>query len=103
MEIISVGHSYALKDFDTGEHIQEIDFIKKKLVPDGDTEMYTVKAGTTNEEVLEVLINRTEYLNKKFPDKWNNQAILHLKMALEAFETRTKERVKRNVEGKHIR
>jgi len=101
MEIIKVGHSYGLKDFESGEHIQEIHFIYKKPVADGSTEMVTVNPGTTNEEVLEVLLDRMEHLNKKFPDKWNYQAILHMRLALEALETRTAERKKRNVEGTH--
>ena len=103
MEIIRAGHEYALKDFESGEHIQELAFINKKPKEEGSTELVTVHPGTTNEDVLEVLINRCEYLYRKFPSNETKQAILHMKLALENLESRTKNRVKRGVEGKYLK
>lgn len=57
--------------------------------------------GITSEALLAVLIDRTTVLNDKFPCKENEDALAYLKGALEAFESRTKDRIERNVEGKN--
>ena len=58
--------------------------------------------GITNEHLLAILINRTEYLDSKFPSDYNKEAICGMKYALARFEARTKERVSRGVAGKNI-
>ena len=58
--------------------------------------------GLTNEALLAILIHRTEYLNKQFPCRENEYAIELMKRALECFESRTKNRIARNVEGKNL-
>ena len=55
--------------------------------------------GPTNEALLHILINRTEFLDSQFPCEENKKALEHLKAALEAFESRTKNRQDRGVEG----
>lgn len=55
--------------------------------------------GTTNEEVLEVLIHRVKELNKKFPCDENEMAIRNLEGALVWLNLRTQDRVNRGVEG----
>ena len=55
--------------------------------------------GITSEALLAILIHRTEALNERFQCIENEAAIKHLKLALEAFEERTKGRVARGVEG----
>lgn len=55
--------------------------------------------GITSEALLAILIHRTEQLNNRFSCIENEEAIKHLKKALNAFESRTKERQKRGVEG----
>ena len=55
--------------------------------------------GTTNELVLSVLIDRTQYLDDLYPCQENKQAITHLQAALDLFNARTKDRIKRGVEG----
>jgi hypothetical protein len=71
------------------------------LGPDKLDELVTVNNGTTNEEVLEMLIDRMKYLQAKFPCKENACCITHLEEGLMWLEKRTKDRVKRGVEGKH--
>lgn len=58
--------------------------------------------GVTNESLLAILIHRTKILNDMFPCEENRIAIEHMKKALESFESRTKNRIQRNVEGKNL-
>lgn len=57
--------------------------------------------GVTNEQLLAILIHRTEYLNSKFSCPENVEAIAGMQMALDAFEQRTAARLARGVEGTH--
>ena len=72
------------------------------LGPDKLDELHTVNNGTTNEEVLEMLIDRMKYLQAKFPCKENACCITHLEEGLMWLEKRTRDRVKRGVEGKQL-
>lgn len=72
------------------------------LGPDKLDELVTVNNGTTNEEVLEMLIDRMKYLQAKFPCKENACCITHLEEGLMWLEKRTRDRQKRGVEGKHL-
>jgi len=102
MQCIDLGHSYLLKDFEGDKHSQQLDFIKKVPVEEGSTELKTVVNGTTNEEVLAVLIDRLNYLQSKFPCRENAVAITHIETALLWLNHRTANRVKRGIEGKQI-
>lgn len=62
----------------------------------------TINDGTTNEEVLEMLIDRMNSLNKKFPCRENSIAITKMDEALLWLNKRTADRTKRNVEGKQL-
>jgi hypothetical protein len=62
----------------------------------------TINDGTTNEDLLEVLIDRMNYLQSKFPCRENAIAITKLDEALLWLEKRTNDRKKRQVEGKHL-
>jgi len=62
----------------------------------------TVNEGTTNEEILEVLIDRMNYLQVKFPCRENAIIITKLQESLMWLEKRTSDRKKRNVEGKQL-
>lgn len=118
MKVLTQGHKYELANFENKEiDGQTIQFIEKKSVtdcrlenrpipdhllgPDKLDELVTVNDGTTNEEVLEMLIDRIKYLQAKFPCKENACCITHLEEGLMWLEKRTKDRVKRGVEGKH--
>jgi hypothetical protein len=59
--------------------------------------------GTTNEELLEVLVDRITKLNAKFPCRENSIAITKIQEALHWLEARTKDRVKRGVEGMDLK
>ena len=107
MRILTPGHKYELENFEAkdqpGQVIQFIEKIPTNI--DGVTmpgALTTVNDGTTNEEVLAVLIDRMQSLQAKFPCRENAIATTHLETALLWLEFRTKTRVKRGVEGKHL-
>lgn len=106
MKILVAGHRYELANFENRAAGQEIQFIQKEPKKTGDIELpgelTTVCDGTTNEELLAVLIDRLHFLSSKFPCRENSIAITNLEQALMWLEKRTADRIKRNVEGKHI-
>lgn len=104
MKVLTPGHNYLLANFENEQNpAQTLQFIQKEPKEGGDPgEMQTVSDGTTNEEVLEMLIDRMKWLQAKFPCKENACCITHLEEGLMWLEKRTKDRIKRGVEGKHI-
>lgn len=58
--------------------------------------------GITNEALLSILIHRTKYLDSKFPCRENKTALEYMIRALECFDSRTKDRIFRNVEGNNL-
>lgn len=103
MKVNVEGHNYELANFENKSNSgQKIQFIHKEPKGVGSTEFLTISDGTTNEEVLEVLLNRLEYLQSKFPCRENAIAITKLDEAMMWLNKRTTNRLKRNVEGKHI-
>jgi len=100
MKVLTEGHKYELSGFDNPENTQTIQFIEKKPI-EGTTALRTVNDGTTNEELLEVLIDRMDYLQGKFPCRENAIVITKLQESLMWLEKRTSDRKKRNVEGKN--
>jgi hypothetical protein len=103
MKILREGHKYELESFE-GDEPQEINFIEKTLGINtkGSSELFTYSNGTTNEEMLKVLIDRMQYLNKKCACRENSIVITKLEEALMWLEKRTAGRVARGVEGKPI-
>lgn len=55
--------------------------------------------GLTNEALLEMVLHRLRILNTNFPCRENSLAITNIEQGLMWLEQRTKDRVKRNVEG----
>jgi ethanolamine ammonia-lyase large subunit len=98
MKVITKDHKYCLANFE-GEGCQTIQFIEKEK-GEGD-ELVTINDGTTNEEVLKMLIDRLRGLNKKFPCEENANAIAHLEAALRALNARTQRRAFIGIEGTH--
>ncbi len=100
MKIIRPGHRYELANFDnilgSGQTLQFIE--KVPLAPDS-TVLQTINDGTTNEEVLRVLIDRLQSLQAKFPCRENAIVITKLEESLMWLEKRTADRKARNVEG----
>lgn len=101
MRVIKPGHRYILANFEQPENGQTIQFIEKEPDPSEPAKLYTVSDGTTNEEMLAVLIDRANHLQNKMPCQENTDAIEHLRSALAAWESRTAKRKARGVEGTH--
>ena len=102
MKVLREGHRYELENFENKEIPgQVIQFIEK--APNEAGEFVTVFDGTTNEEVLGMLLNRMNNLNAKFPCKENSIAIAKMGEALMWLIRRTNNRVARGVEGKHVK
>jgi hypothetical protein len=103
MKVLVEGHKYELSNFENkDEQGQTLQFIQKEPVNEGSTELKTIADGTTNEELIEMLLDRMNYLQSKFPCRENAIAITKLDEALLWLNKRTSDRVKRNVEGKQI-
>ena len=89
MRVLDEGHKYELTSGDV------LTFIKRmngELIHDG----------LTNEEVLEVLIDRMKYLQGKLACRENAIVITKLEESLMWLESRTKKRVEQGVETKDI-
>jgi hypothetical protein len=97
MRHIVRGYKYAVQNFDCVVDEQEIQFIHKEKDENG--ALMTVRDGTTNEELLLVLIDRLKYLNEKLPSRQTSLAITKLEEALMWLANRTEERRDRGVEG----
>ena len=108
MKVLTEGHKYSLQNFESKEEVQTIQFIEKvpkiqiNPVTQTPTELVTLNDGTTNEEVIEMLIDRLNYLQSKFPCKENACAITHLQEANMWLYERTRKRIAQNVEGKQL-
>lgn len=81
---------------------QLLEFIEKAPIQPGSPVLETVNNGTTNEEVLAVLIDRMYYLQAKFPCRENAIVLTKLEESLMWLNKRTEDRKARNVEGKQI-
>lgn len=116
MIALTEGHKYGLNNFENPEEGQTIQFIQKEPISkethpqyweNGKTPasgtLHTVADGTTNEELLAVLIDRIQYLQAKFPCRENAIVITNLEESLMWLEKRTADRKKRNVEGKNLK
>lgn len=99
--VIVPGHKYRLQSFENREDFQTVRFIHKEPIK-GATELETVSDGTTNEAMLEVLIDRMKFLQDKFPCKENAIVITNLEESLMCLEKRTKDRITRGVEGENL-
>ena len=104
MKVLVEGHGYEVENFEANLHElnQRIYFIHKEPREVGSTELITVRDGTTNEEVLSVLIDRIKNLQAKFPCRENAIVITKLEESLMWREKRTADRRARKVEGKQI-
>lgn len=104
MKVLTAGHKYELANFEAfNDQGQVIQFIEKGPTTPDDPTLETINDGTTNEELLAVLIDRINYLNGKFPCHENSIAITHIETALLWLNKRTADRVARNVEGKAVK
>lgn len=103
MKVKVAGHTYEMSNFENKDSVgQTIQFIHKESKVENPSELTTISDGTTNEEVLEVLIDRMNFLQSKFPCRENAIVITKLEESLMWLNKRTQDRLKRNVEGKHL-
>jgi len=103
MKVLTEGHLYSLAYFEDQKSLpQTIQFIQKVPTSPGSTDLETVSDGTTNEEVLAMMIDRMKYLQAKFPCRENAIVITKLEESLMWLNKRTEDRKARNVEGKQI-
>lgn len=96
MRVVDKGHTYALDKVEDPTRGIAVRFIKKQ---EEDGELITKQDGTTNEEVLRMMIHRLEYLQEKLPCEENEFALTGLRHALGALQLRQKKREKQEVEG----
>ena len=101
IKTLTAGHKYELPLFEDPTQSATIQFIEK--APNEKGEFKTVNDGITNEQLLEVLIDRLGVLDNKFPSKYNQGAIRACTAALKHLNNRTAERQSRGVEGKHVK
>ena len=98
------GHCYELESFEGGPS-QHLQFIEKRVTGEGEAaapgQLLTIYDGTTNEEVLAVLIDRMNYLQRKMSCRENAIAITKMEEALLWMNKRTADRKSRGVEGAH--
>jgi len=101
MKVLKDGHGYELANFeaDCPETNQHLHFIEKLPALGG--ALVTVQDGTTNEEVLAMLIDRMQFLQRAFPCRENAIVITKLEESLMWLNKRTADRKARNVEGRH--
>jgi len=106
MNIVTDGHKYELPSFEGGP-AQVIQFIEKRTAGENEPtpagQLITINDGTTNEEVLAVLIDRLRFLQKKGPCRENSIVITKLEESLMWLEKRTADRKSRGVEGTHAK
>lgn len=100
MKVITPGHKYELENFENKETPgQTLQFIEKVPGGPGQDASKTVNDGTTNEELLAVLIDRLYFLKKKLPSRETSVAITKSEEALLWLNKRTADRKAREVEG----
>lgn len=102
MLILTPGHKYELRLFEQAPPYEKpmlLQFIEKKPDPDRPGELVTVNDGTTNEEVLRVLIDRLGFLQAKMSCRENALVLTKLEECLMWLNHRTEQRRARDVEG----
>lgn len=106
MKCTNPGHTYQLDNFEDKSKSQTLQFIEKRESfcdaagnPLNHSEFRTICDGTSNEEVLAMLIDRMYWLQTLASCRENAIVITKLEEALMWLNKRTADRVKRGVEG----
>lgn len=99
MKTVQPGHKYELENMEEKSN-QHLVFIEKE---DKEGVLTTVCNGTTNEEVLKMLIDRMNFLQAKAPCRENAIVITKLEECLMWLEKRTAGKVARGVEGTSVK
>ena len=90
MKIVDAGHQYRVENVGTGH--QTIQFVKRRgwdaeLLPESEQ-----LDGIQSQELLRVLIDRTQYLHAEQPWQENVKILHHLRDALRLYEARAARR-----------
>jgi hypothetical protein len=93
MKALTPGHKYELENFEHSNQTQILQFIEK------DAAMTTLNDGTTNEEILSMMVDRLRFLNEKLPSRETSIAITKIEEAQLWLLRRTADRRSREVEG----
>src|SRR5215469_15893791 len=109
MQVVTPGHKYILNNLEDRKSGQTLQFIEKKAeeskiktkagAPAAPPRFVTVNDGTTNEEVLFMMLDRLQVLYNKLPSIQTLLAAHHVECAINLLQQRTKERMERGVEG----
>lgn len=95
-EVVDPGHLYLVRgDNQHGEHNRIISFIKKE-------EDKLIRDGIQNIDLYDVLLDRLNYLQEKFPCEENIEQIRAVMSAKNWDELRTTRRMSQGVEGKDL-
>lgn len=94
MEVIDPGHVYLLNsldiDVESPTPVVTLRFVKRE--GPGYPGNVGHHSGTTTQEVLRALIDRTKYVNNQIHDDHNDEVLFHLRSAIFALEMRAAER-----------
>lgn len=90
------GYEYELDKLDCPGK-ETVMFTRKEFDDEGNCTTHV--CGTTNEEVIDMLIDRLRFLNSKMHSEQNVLAIGNLKSAKAHLLARTNDRIQRGVEG----
>lgn len=91
------GHTFVLVE--DQKEVTELQFIHKEMK---NGELSLVANGFRNEELLDILISRTETLNQKLHSSFNVAALQALRSAKRQFDLRNEMRNKQNVRGTNM-
>lgn len=91
-DIDGTGHAYKIGG-------GSLTFLRKEQIG---THFEVVHSGSTNEEVIEVLIDRIGKLNQKLPCRENREVLICLHKAMTWLESRTRKRIEEGVENTDI-
>ena len=90
MDVLDPGHKYIVENYD-GDGYQGLYFLKR-IGEDYPFNEAPAHKGTNCQEVIKVLIDRVEYLDKQIPCNENKLIIRNLQSTLWLFEKRAAER-----------
>lgn len=87
MEVLDPGHRYLLASFDGGEPAP-LTFVKRNNPPEKYPGNHDAYPGTSIQEVLRALINRSLYVNNQFPCPETTLTIRLMRQSLKLLEAR---------------
>lgn len=92
MEIVEPGHVYLLKALDSPgvDRVIMLTFVKRE--GEGYPGNVGHHLGTTTQEVLRALIDRTKYVDNQIHDSRNDKVLYHLRSSIFELESRAAER-----------